>query len=107
MEHALDARERQLERVGGDLGAHGFQALPERGRADIDRNGSVRVENEARALARSRCAAFEITADAQPVIASVDELALQRSLLAPADLGDAAVERGTVVAAVRLRLEIE
>ncbi len=41
VEHAADALHRQFERVGGDLREHGLDALPDRRRADIDRDRAV------------------------------------------------------------------
>ena len=104
---AADALHRQFERIGGDLREHRLDALPDRRRADIDRDRAVGLELEPHVLARAGAAALEVATDADAVIAAVDQPALQRRLLAPAEFGEAAVERHAIIAAVGCGLDLE
>ena len=78
---------RHFERVGGDLREHRLDALPDRRRADVDRDRAVALRAPA---ARSRVGPAAppsmIAADRDAVVAAVDQLALQLRLLGPADL---------------------
>ena len=51
--HGADVLHRHFERIGGDLGTDGFQALADGRGADIDRDLAVGFEHEARALLRA------------------------------------------------------
>ena len=97
--------ERQAERIRRDLRHHRFEALPDRGRADIDRHRAVRLEVEPRRLLRPGSAALDKAGDRDAVIAAVDLAALQRALFLPAELGEAALERLAIVAAVALGID--
>ena len=99
-----DAFERQLQCVGGDLPQDGLDPLPDRRGADIDRDSAIGLDRDTGALARSRRAALDEAGDAEAMIASLDQPALQRFLLAPARLRDAAVEGAGIIAAVALGL---
>src|ERR1051326_7761293 len=71
-----EALHRQAERVGGDLQAHGLEALPDARRADEYRHLALLVDDDACALARAGRAAFDEAGDADAGIAAVDETAL-------------------------------
>jgi hypothetical protein len=76
--------------------------LPDRSRADIDRNRAIRLEVEAGRLLRAGSSALEERGDGHAVIASVDLTALQRTFFVPAKVGEAAFEGFVVIAAVAL-----
>ena len=82
-----DSLHGHFERVRRDLHEAGFHALTQCRRADVDRDGSVGLEHEARILLRSGGAALDVAADSEAVVAAVDQLALQFRLLGPADFG--------------------
>ena len=104
MENA-DLPERQAERIRGDLRHYRFQALPERGRADIHRHHTVRLQFQARRLLRPGAASLDKAGDGDTVIAAVDLAPLQSALFFPAELGKAAVERLAIVAAVAFGID--
>src|SRR5437763_9470842 len=106
VEHAADAIHRHAERVGRDLREDGLEALAVGRRAGVDGERSIAVQHEPRALARTRRAALDIAADADAVVAAVDQLAAELGLLVPAELRQAALERRAVVAAVALALRV-
>ena len=97
---AADALHGDFERVGGDLGEHRLEPLPDRGRADMNREHAVGLEHQPRAFLRPGGTALDEAAEPEPVIASIDQLALQLFLFAPADLGQAAFERDLIVTAI-------
>ena len=107
VEHAADALHRDGERVGCDLGEHGFQPLAVRRRPGIHGNRSVALDDEPRALPGARGSALDVAADADAVVAAVDQLAVQARLLGPVEFGQAALERHPVVAAVAFGLAAE
>ena len=107
VKNAVDGIERQPERIGGDLRAYGFEPLPDRGRTHVDGDFPAGCKNEPRTLFRSGRAAFEITADRGAVVAPVGPLALHGRFCVPVDLRKTTIERAAVVAAVRLRGDIE
>ena len=82
--------ERHTERVRGDLRHHRFEALPDRSRADIDRDRAIRLEVEPRRLLRTGSAALDKAGNGDAVVAPVDLAALQRTLILPAELDEAA-----------------
>src|SRR5216684_4338955 len=96
--------ERDAEPIGGDLGDDRLEPLPDRGRADGDRHRAVALQFETRQLLRPGATAFDETGDGHPVIAAVDQPAVQFALLGPAELGEAAVEDMGVIAAVAFGL---
>ena len=89
MEHAHPI-ERDAERIGCDLPHHRFEALPDRSRADINRHRAIRLEVEPRRLLRTGSATLDKTGDGDAVVAPVDLAALQRTLILPAELDEAA-----------------
>src|SRR5262245_30161748 len=97
-----DLRHRQLERIGCDLREHRLDALPDRGRPDIDRD-TLPIDLDARVLARARSTALDEAGDPEAMVAPVDQLALKRALVLKAGFGEALIERGGIVAAVALR----
>ena len=100
-----DAFHGHAQRIGGDLHADGLQALAEVGRTDVGADRAVRLDRQARMLARSGRAALDEAAHAQTMVDPVDQLALQRGLLLPSDFREAAVQGDLVVAAVVLETE--
>ena len=100
--HAL---ERQLERIRGDLGQRGLEPLPQHRRSDIDGHRAVVLDHDAHVLL-ARAAAFDERHGGEAVVASVDQPALQRLLLGPADLAQRPLERGVVVAGVEVGLTL-
>ena len=68
---------------------------------------AVGVDLEPRGLLRAGGAAFDEAADREPVMAAVDQPALELRFLRPADFLEAAVERDAVVAAVDFVLRLE
>ena len=100
-----DALERQLERVGGDLRQRGLEPLPQHRGADIDGDRAVVLDRGPRVLL-ARAAALHERHGGEPVIASVDQAALQRLLLRPADLGERALEGRVIVAGVEIGLAL-
>src|SRR5690606_10376537 len=88
-----DAVHRQAGLVGRDLGQHGQQALPQVRRADVDGERAVFLDLQAGALADATAAAFDEAADGDAVVAALHQLALQRQLVVPAELLQAAVQR--------------
>ncbi len=93
-------RHRHIERVGGDLPAHRLQALADAGRADIHRDRTVGFDVDAGVLLGAGRAALHEATERDAVIAPVNELALERELVAPLEFGEATVECHSVVAAV-------
>ena len=102
-----DPVHRNLEGIRRDLHAHSLQALSKIAGADIDQDRPVRLDFDTRVLLRTRGAALDETADAQAVIAAVDQLSLQAGLLLPFDLRQAPVEGDAVIAAVELLLLLQ
>ena len=107
VEDTADAVERHLQRIGSNLREDRLDPLPDTRRADIDRDRAVGLQHHAGVLARAGRTALDVATHRQAVVTAVDQLALQRGLLAPADLGQAAVERDAVVAGVGFGRDIE
>src|SRR5713226_2860617 len=99
---AADAVHGDFQRIRGDLGEHGFDALADRRRTDENRYRSVRVDFQPRRLLGAGRAAFDETTDREAVIAAADQLALELCPIGPAELLKAAVEGEAVIAAVDL-----
>src|SRR3954467_12224628 len=102
MPHATDARDVNFKRIGRDLREHGLDALPDRGRAHINREVAVRLQHDARAFLRAGGAALDETGNGDAVMAPVDQLTPERGFLRPTDFLKAAIERGVIIAAVEL-----
>ena len=105
--NVADALHRDFQRIRRDLGEDGLDPLADRGGADEHRHRAVRVDFEPRGLLRAGGAALDEAADREPVIAAVDQPALQLRLLGPADFCEAAVESDAIVAAVEFVPELE
>ncbi len=95
--------ERQLQRLGGDLCERGLEPLPQHRGADIDRDRAVGLDRGARILLAGAAALHEGCCG-DPLIAAVDEPALQRLLCLPVDLGERTLEGRMVVAGVEISL---
>src|SRR6185312_5625781 len=85
----------------------GLDALPDGGRTEEHRERRIVVEHDLGGLLRAGGAALNEATERDAVIAAVDQLTLQLLLLVPADLGEAAIERRLIVAAVELVLALE
>ena len=103
VQHA-DLFHRQVERLGGDLRAHGFQALPDVGRADVNGGTAAPVELDARVLARPGGAAFDEARQRHAVVAALHHAPVELHLLRPIELRQAAIQRRGVIAAIELLL---
>src|SRR5260370_36717479 len=104
---AADAVHGGFQRIRGDLGEPGFDALADRRRTDENRYRSVRVDFKPRRLLGAGRAAFDETPDREAVIAAADQLALEFCLIGPAEFLKAAVEGEAIIAAVDLVAGLE
>src|SRR6185312_3340164 len=93
---------RQPERIARDLREDGLEPLPQRRRADVDRDRAAGAKRELCVFARARAAAFDEAGERQSMMAAFHELALESLLLIPAEAGEAGVECGGIVAGVVL-----
>ena len=101
----LDPCERQLQRVGGNLRQGRFQPLPQHRRADKDADRAIVLDHEPRILL-ARAAALDERHCGEPVIAAIDQAAVQRLVLVPADFAERALEGDVIVAGVELGLRL-
>ena len=95
-----DLFHRDFQRIGGDLRQHRFQSLTDAGGADLDGDATIRIQTHLGVFTRSGRAAFDKAGQTDAVITTVDESTLQRALLVPVELLEAAIKALAVIAAV-------
>src|SRR5215813_9452531 len=101
-----DPIDRHFERISRDLREDRFDALPHRGRAEIDRKRPVVINFEPRCFLWAGGAALDETRNAKAMISAVDQSTALLRLLVPADFLEALIECSPVFAAVVLILGI-
>ena len=103
VQNRIDALDRQFQGIGGDLRHHGLDALTDATRSRAQRDRSIALKAELDVLARPGGAALDVTANPQTMVSAIDEAALQRSLISPADRVEATLEGDRVITTVALR----
>src|SRR5258706_7811639 len=101
MVHRADALHRPSKRVRRDLREDGFYALPYRRRTDVDCDRAVGLHHQPHVFLRTGAAAFDVAADTETVITTIDQPSPKLALFRPADFRETTLEGNPVISAVR------
>src|SRR5690606_26963106 len=80
------------EAIGGNLAKYRLKSLPDRGRADIHGYRAIAFQTHSHAFAGAGSATFHEAAQAEAVIAAVDQLSLEMLFFCPTEFFEAALE---------------
>ena len=73
MINTADTRQRHAQRFSGNLCKHRLHTLADRGDTGIDLDHAVRRQHQTRVFAWAGGTAFDVTADAEPMITARDQ----------------------------------